>query len=236
MRSDPDLATVAALIGDPSRAAILAALLGGQALPAGELARCARISAQTASGHLARLIDGGLLRVNSRGRHRYYQLSSSEVGRALEALAAIAPQARIRSLNESESGRALRFARTCYDHLAGAVGVALAEAMTGRELLAPAGEGYVVTAAGEAWCAGWGLDLDRLRQGRRVFARSCLDWSQRRPHLAGALGAAITGSLFERGWIMRSPNSRAVRLTEAGRAGLAHEFGLDSASCAAEIG
>ncbi|HYF64660.1 MAG TPA: helix-turn-helix domain-containing protein, partial [Herpetosiphonaceae bacterium] len=183
---------------------------------------------------LARLVDGGLLRVNSRGRHRYYQLRSPEVGRALEALATIAPQARIRSLNESEAGRALRFARTCYDHLAGAVGVALTEAMVARDLLAPAGEGYAVTGAGQAWCAGWGLDLARLRQGRRVFARSCLDWSQRRPHLAGALGAAITGGLFERGWIVRSPGSRAVRLTEAGRAGLLHEFGLDPAAGAAE--
>jgi DNA-binding transcriptional ArsR family regulator len=236
MRADPDLASVAGLIGDPSRAAMLAALLGGLSLPAGELARCAGISPQTASGHLARLVDGGLLRATTRGRHRYYQLHSPEVGRALEALAAIAPRARIRSLNESEAGRALRFARTCYDHLAGALGVALTQRLVERELLAEAGESYLVTAAGEDWLAGWGIDLGRLRQGRRAFARPCLDWSQRRPHLAGALGAAITGSLFERGWIAPSASSRAVRLTEAGRAGLRRELDLDGAACAAEPG
>src|SRR4051812_36181790 len=129
MQAGPDLASVALLIGDPTRAAMLTALLGGQALPAGELAACAQISAQTASAHLAKLVGGGLLSVTNTGRHRYYRLKSPEVGTALEALAMIAPQERVRSLRQSEDARALRFARTCYDHLAGVVGVAITRSL-----------------------------------------------------------------------------------------------------------
>jgi DNA-binding transcriptional ArsR family regulator len=229
MQADPDLATVATLIGDPARAAMLAALLDGQALPAGELAACARISPQTASSHLAKLVAGGLLRVATEGRHRYFQLQSAEVGAALEALAAIAPAARVRSLRESEAAHALRFARTCYDHLAGAVGVAITQGLLDQGLLMVDAHAYRVTPDGTAWFAQWGIDLHHLRQARRSFAKPCLDWSERHYHLAGALGAALAHALFERGWLVRVAGIRAVRLTEQGRAGLRQELRLEIA-------
>jgi DNA-binding transcriptional ArsR family regulator len=227
MRADPDLASVASLIGDPARAAMLAALLGGQSLPAGELARCACVSPQTASAHLARLVGGGLLRVSRSGRHRYYQLHSPEVGTALEALAAIAPQARVQSLRESQSAGALRFARTCYDHLAGVVGVAVTEGLVDQGVLIVDADTYHVTVDGTSWFARWGIDLEKLRQARRSFARPCLDWSERRYHLAGALGAALAHTLLERAWLVRVAGNRAVRLTEQGRAGLRQELHIE---------
>jgi DNA-binding transcriptional ArsR family regulator len=224
MHAEPDLATVATLIGDPARAAMLAALLGGQVRPAGELAACARISPQTASSHLSKLVAGGLLRVTTAGRHRYYQLQGPEVGAALEALAAIAPQARVRSLRESEAARALRFARTCYDHLAGVVGVVVTQGLLDQGLLSADTQSYRISAAGTAWFGRWGIDLAQLEKTRRSFAKPCLDWSERHYHLAGALGAALTQALFERGWLARVAGSRAVRVTEAGRNGLQQEL------------
>lgn len=224
MRADPDLASVATLIGDPARAAMLSALMGGQALPAGELAACARVTPQTASSHLSKLVAGGLLRVTSSGRHRYYQLHGPEVGAVLEALAAIAPRPPVRSLRESEAARALRYARTCYDHLAGAVGVAVTRGMVDSGILVGELDCYQVSASGSAWFAGWGIDLDQLRRTRRRFATPCLDWSERHHHLAGSLGAALTRALFARGWLLRIPGGRAVRLTEAGREGLQQEL------------
>jgi DNA-binding transcriptional ArsR family regulator len=229
MRAEPDFATVAMLIGEPARAAMLAALLSGQALPAGELASRARISPQTASRHLAKLVAGGLLNVTTTGRHRYYRLKNPDVGAALEALATIAPPVRVRSLRESEEARALRFARTCYDHLAGTVGVAITQCMLAQGVLTMTDEQtYHVSEAGMVWFAEWGIDLYQLRQARRCFAKPCLDWSERQPHLAGALGAAITSKLFERGWIVRISPSRAVRLTEHGREGLQRDLGFAS--------
>jgi DNA-binding transcriptional ArsR family regulator len=215
---------VATSIGDPARAAMLSALLGGQARPAGELAACARISPQTASAHLSKLVAGGLLSVTTAGRHRYYKLQSPEVGAALEALAAIAPPARVRSLRESEAARALRFARTCYDHLAGVVGIAVTHGLLDQGLLCADVQGYRVSAAGAAWFARWGIDLAQLEQARRSFAKPCLDWSERHYHLAGALGAALTQALFERTWLVWVAGSRAVRLTQAGRGGLQQEL------------
>lgn len=160
MSADPNLAEVALLIGEPARAAMLLALLGGQALPAGELAARAGVTPQTASAHLARLVEGGLVRVSSSGRHRYYRLSSPEVGSVLEALLTIAPARPVRSLRQSEEARALRRARTCYDHLAGALGVGLTRRLLALELLVADGERYAVTESGAAWLADWGIDLD----------------------------------------------------------------------------
>lgn len=227
MSAEPNLAEIAQLIGEPARATMLLALLGGQALPAGELAARARVTRQTASAHLARLVSGGLLPVRTSGRHRYYRLSGPHIGALLEALLRVAPARPVRSLRESEEARALRAARTCYDHLAGALGVALTRRLLDLGLLAQEGERYSVTADGAAWLAGWAIDLEMLRRGRRAVARPCLDWSERHDHLAGALGAAITAKLFERGWILRAPGSRAVRLTNAGQAGLRRELGLN---------
>jgi DNA-binding transcriptional ArsR family regulator len=229
MSAIPDLATVAALIADPSRAAMLSALLGGVALPAGELAHRARISPQTASAHLARLVAGGLLSVTTAGRHHYFRLSNAHVAQALESIALIAPARPVRSLNEGLEVKAVRRARTCYDHLAGALGVALTQALIDQGLLIQHDEAFEVSGAGERWLHTFGVDCLQSRRTRRVFAAACLDWSERKPHLAGALGAAIAGRLFELKWIKRLDGSRAVTLTESGRSGLKRVIGIEAA-------
>ncbi|MFC4783723.1 ArsR/SmtB family transcription factor [Nocardioides sp. MAHUQ-72] len=216
---DTDLAAVGALIGDPSRARMLDSLMGGRALAAGELARVAGVGRSTASEHLARLLEGGLVEVVAQGRHRYYRLAGPEVGAALEALSHVAPPRPVTSLRQSGHAQALGFARTCYDHLAGRCGVELHDALLARGWLS---EAYDVTAAGEAGLAGLGVDVAATRARRRTFARPCLDWTERRSHLAGGLAASITEALVVGGWfVRRSSDSRALRLTPAGSAGLA---------------
>lgn len=226
MNTAPDLSTIAALIGEPSRAAILSALLGGQSLPASELAYRAQITPQTTSSHLARLVEGGLLEITRTGRHRYYRLKNAEVAQALEALAVISPLPTLRSKQQSEDVQALHFARTCYDHLAGKLGVAVTQALTDKNFLVPDDADYQVTESGAAWLTTWEIDIHQLRKGRRQFACVCLDWSERRYHVAGALGAAIVTKFFEKGWISRLSGSRAVRLTEVGRIGFKKELSL----------
>lgn len=226
MPADPNFAHTAALIGDPTRATILAALLGGKALTASELAHRAGVSPQTASMHLARLLDGGLVRVAAAGRHRYYQLASAQVAQVLETLAGIAPPARVTSLRQSESARAIRFARTCYDHLAGTVGVALTERLVECAILTQSGETYQVTASGMGWLAEHGVDVAHVMHGRRGAARACLDWSERRYHVAGAFGAVLTEWLLTQAWVRRVQNSRALCLTDVGRAGFLREWNL----------
>ncbi len=226
MNADPNFAQIAALIGESSRAAMLAAVLGGKALTASELAAEAGISPPTASSHLARLVAGGLLAVTTTGRHRYYQLAAPQVARVLESLAALAPPAQVTSLRQSDAARAVRFARTCYDHLAGTVGVALTARLLERDLLVQEGPRYEVTAGGWAWMAQHGLDAGSIRQGRRATVRACLDWSERRYHVAGAFGAALTEWMFAQGWITRIPSSRAVRLTTTGCRGFQQEWDL----------
>ncbi len=220
----PNIVEVSSLIGDPSRAAILLSLLDGRALPASELAHRARISPQTASSHLSKLVNGGLLVVEVHGRHRYYRLRNSEVAQVLEGLLSIAPPPQIRSLRQSDEMRLLRHARTCYDHLAGEIGVKLTESMLKRGLLEADGKEYALTASGADTLASIGVVASSLKRGRRAFARPCLDWTERRHHLAGALGAAVTARMFELGWLKRSSSSRAVTVTDAGRAGLYQTF------------
>lgn len=217
---DADIAPVAALIADPTRAAILTALLGGRALAAGELARLAGVSAATASAHLARLLDGGLVDVLRQGRHRYYRLAGHEVAEVLEVLARVSARPPVRSLRQSRQARLLEEARTCYDHLAGRAGVALLDGLRAAGCL----DGEKVTAEGERLLAGLGVDVAGARATRRRFAPECLDWTERRAHLGGALGAAITGVLLERGWYRPGTTPRAVTLTDDGRQGLAELF------------
>jgi DNA-binding transcriptional ArsR family regulator len=226
MKTDVNIAAVAELIADPSRAIMLDALLQKQALPAGELAYRAGISPQTASSHLAKLVAGGLLVLTTQGRHRYYALASSEVAYALEVLATLAPPVPIRTLRESVVVEHLRFARTCYDHLAGKLGVELTQVLVDAHVLTVREQNYQVTEDGLSFFTNFGLDFERLQRQRRGFARQCLDWSERRYHLAGGLGAALLEQLLQRGWIQRLPSSRAVRLTDDGREGLQREFGL----------
>ena len=226
MNADVNIAATAALLADPTRASFLLALLDGRALTAGELARRARVSPSTASAHLAKLADGGLITLERSGRHHYVRLAGPAVAQALEAIASVAPPAPVRSLRESETGAAIRAARTCYDHLAGTLGVELTAAMLGKGILVTTGDGYDVTPKGVRQLRELGLEVARLKGLRRGFALRCLDWSERRHHVAGALGAAIAEALFERGWVKRTAASRAVVVTEAGRRGLAEFFDL----------
>ena len=218
MNTTPDLAAIAALIGDPSRAAMLSALLGGYALPAGELARHARISPQTASAHLARLVAAGMLSVTPSGRRRYYSLSGKDVALALEALALIAPARRARTLGQSLEAEALCRARTCYDHLAGALGVAFTQGLIDQGLIERHQDTFAVTTSGAEWLARRGVDCADLIRSRRLFAPVCIDWSERKPHIAGALGAALARYMFQSKFIMHSDKTRAVRITETGYA------------------
>jgi DNA-binding transcriptional ArsR family regulator len=222
-----NIAAVAVLIGDPSRAAMLNALNGRQTLPASELARRAGISPQTASVHLAKLVEGGLLTLVAQGRHRYYTLANAEVAQALEALAVIAPPARVRSLRESIVAEQVHVARTCYDHLAGKLGVGLTQALHERGIIQRAEQerNYRITAEGALFLQDFGIELEALQRQRRALALACLDWSERYYHLAGALGAALRERLLQLGWIEQRFSSRAVQLTESGRIGLHRTFG-----------
>jgi DNA-binding transcriptional ArsR family regulator len=226
MRSEPDLSTIAALIGDPTRAIMLSALMGGQSLPASELAYRSHITAQTASSHLAKLVEGGLLTVQQTGRHRYYQLKNAEVAHLLEALAVVAPAPRVKSQGESEDLKALHLARTCYDHLAGKLGVAVTQSLLDQAFIQLDEADYQVTAEGSKWLTAWDIDESQLHKGRRKFACTCLDWSERRYHVAGALGASVTAKFFEKGWVARITGTRAIRITDSGRKGLKEQFGI----------
>jgi DNA-binding transcriptional ArsR family regulator len=222
------IAPVAALMGDPARAAMLTALLDDRALAAGELANLAGVSPATASEHLTRLLGGGMVTVASQGRHRCYRLAGHQVAAAVEVLSHLSPPASVRSLRQSRQAAALAAARTCYDHLAGQAGVALLDALLAGGVLTGEGEesaDFEVTVVGVATFAAFGVNVDSLRHSRRRFAGPCLDWTERRPHLNGALGAAVTARLLELGWIERGAHRRAVRVTPAGREGLTTTFG-----------
>ena len=227
MSTYPDLAAVATLIADPARASMLSALLGDIALPAGELARLAKITPQTASTHLSKLVKGNLLSVTALGRHRYFRLRDKSVAQVLESLALLARPARTTSLNESLERKAIQRARTCYDHLAGALGVGLTQAFIDKGFIQHHSEAFEVTCSGETWFNSFGIDCLELQQKHRAFARSCLDWSERQPHMAGALGAAVLGRLLGLRWIARVRSSRTVKVTDLGRQQLQNEFGLD---------
>ena len=180
--------------------------------------------ASTASGHLAKLVDAGLVAVERQGRHRYFRLADPAVARALEALSVIAPDRPARSLREAKIGEALREARTCYDHLAGRLGVALADSLVRDGVLEARDGDYLVR--DRAPLDAIGIDVDQVAVSRRLLARACLDWSERRHHVAGALGAALASRLFELGWIERLPTSRAVRVTDSGRLELEAQLGV----------
>jgi len=217
---DVDLAAVGALLGNPSRAVMLNALMTGRALTAGELARVAGVSPATASEHLARLREGGLVEVVPQGRHRYHQLAGPEVGAALEALSQIAPDRPVTSLRQSARARSLTNARTCYDHLAGSCGVAIHDGLLARCWLRPTPGGYDLTEAGNAGLTGWGVDVASAVTARRTLARACLDWTERRSHLAGALAATMLVAFVdgpEPWFVRRADDHRGLRVTDVGR-------------------
>jgi len=217
------LAATAALLGDPARANIMTALMDGRALTAKELAYAARVSPQTTSGHLGKLTEAGLLTPQKQGRHRYYRLASPLVGQMMEGILAVAgPDTQPRGT--WRGGEALRTARTCYDHIAGRLGVALADALQEHGHVALSADGGEVTDAGHAFLRDFGAEP---AAGKRVFCRPCLDWSERRPHIAGRLGATLACRCFELGWIARQRDSRAVTITPTGHAGFADRFGVE---------
>jgi hypothetical protein len=196
---------------------MLTCLLDGRALAAGELARAANVSPQSASMHLSQLLEGGLVKVAQDGRHRYYQIGSPEVAHAVEALGVIASPRKQKPLGEEDP---ICYARTCYDHLAGAMAVSLAESLQQRRYLVACVDSdpeFNVTASGAEFFKRWRIDVNDLRSKKRSFARRCLDWTERRDHLAGALGAAICQRFLELRWIARDRNSRVVRVTASGR-------------------
>jgi DNA-binding transcriptional ArsR family regulator len=243
-QGDADISKVAALMADPARGRILQALGDNRALAASVLADEAGVAASTASSHLKKLVAGGFLVVEKHGRHRYYRLAGPHIGQLLEALANLAPAAPVKSLKDGTRAQAVRFARTCYDHLAGKLGTELMAAMIERDWL-EGGDGlfdperaeqdhlsapgwdvdYRLTAKGAKELGAFGIDLGELPKKRRMI-RYCIDWSEQRHHLAGALGAAVADRTFELGWAKRARKSRAVHLTDQGREGLERTFGL----------
>jgi DNA-binding transcriptional ArsR family regulator len=227
MSLNTGIAEIGALIGDPARANMIAALMAGRALTATELAYAAGISRQTASGHLAKLTQARLLAVDKQGRHRYYRLASPHVGQMLEAVMVVGSETPPRYRPSSKLDEALRTARTCYDHLAGRLGVGLTDALISCRYIIMTGDGGQVTAGGTRFLDDFGVDLAAPRRRRRIFCRPCLDWSERRPHLAGSLGEALAARCFELGWIERKQESRAVTITDAGRSGFAERFGVE---------
>jgi DNA-binding transcriptional ArsR family regulator len=230
--AQPRLAHVAAAIGEPARAAMLARLLDGRYHTAGELASHAGIAASTASQHLKVLEDAQLVRVRPQGRHRYFMLADANVAHALEALLRVADDLAPEAARwERPAMQALRSARCCYGHLAGRLGVQLHDALLARQWIRPTAEGqreYAVTEEGAAALAGWGVALPRASGRRQLYG--CVDWSERREHLAGPLAVAILEAAVERGWIRRVPDSREMRVTPRGVQALGREFGWLSAA------
>lgn len=230
MRVEPNIAPVAALFGEPSRAAILTVLLEGRALPAGELAGVAGMNPTAASGHLLKLINGGLLAVEVEGRHRYYRLANQAVATVIEDLAQLSGRPPILNQpNLAPAARALRQARSCYDHLARELAVAIAATLESRGwLVRGEGKRYEMGSDdGRRWFAGQGVDFETLKPGRHGLARQCLDWTERRPHLAGPIGAHLFAHWCEHGWLKRvKGRSRLVEVTDLGRRKLRRELGL----------
>jgi DNA-binding transcriptional ArsR family regulator len=222
----PNVAKVASLIGDSVRSKMLFALLDGRELAASELAFRGESSPQAASAHLAKLVEGGLIVARTSGRQRLFRLASGEIAHAIEVLASIAPVAPVVSLNQHTAMRRLRIARSCYDHLAGRLGVGVTDALIDRGVVVPHGDLYDVSAQGNRFLSRLGIDVDAARASRRHFARRCLDWTERRPHIAGALGAAILTRFLAERWVRRNGRDRSLALTEAGTEALKSRFGL----------
>ena len=224
-----DFASVARLLANVPRAAMVDRLMEGETVTAGELARAAGVRPSTASSHLAKLQAGGLVRVMTRGRNKYYAIADDEIASALEAFALICPPSSVKSLRQSREAEGIALFRTCYDHLAGAIAVSLYATMTDLGWIRSVGEGCVLTARGERELSSLKVDIERPRNLRRAYIRSCLDWTERKPHLAGAVGAALADAFLENKWASRRRRGRGLTLTEPGRVVLAERFGLEVA-------
>lgn len=232
MPDDPDIPRIAGLLADAARAKILWTLIDGTTRPAGELAYAANISAQSASAHLARLVEGGLLESEAQGRHRYFRIASAEVAGLIEGMASLGAATRPRTPRAPQPARSLPVqflhARTCYGHLAGEIAVRLLEAMLKSRWLRLEQQDFDLTRLGEERLAALGVDLAAARRSRRAFARTCVDLTQRRPHLGGVLGDALLHLYVDRGWVQRQPRSRVVSITPRGHDNFMRVFGLQS--------
>jgi DNA-binding transcriptional ArsR family regulator len=226
MKDDPNIVRVAALIGDHARSEVLTALMGGQALTATELADVANVTRQTISAHLAKLIDAQLIEVENQGRHRYFRIADEDVAQLLESLMGVAFRTGAARMRAGPRDPGLRKARVCYDHLAGEVGVQIFESLLKRDALAMGADGLLLTTSGERFFRNAGIDVEVVRLQRRNFCRACLDWSERRHHLAGALGAALLDRMLALGWANRERKSRAVSFSKAGEKSMWEMFGL----------
>ncbi|MEQ6353517.1 helix-turn-helix domain-containing protein [Lysinibacillus sp. M3] len=224
MSINPNMAEIGSLLGETSRATMLASMMDGRFHTASELAYMAAIKPQTASFHLAKLVEGKLVKVEKQGRHRYFQLAGEEIAQLLESFLAISPPPEVRSLKQSSQMKLLQDARTCYDHLAGKLGVQLTESLLNAGFLKLEEKQFLITAEGAQFFTDFGLDLDDLKRKRRSFSHACLDWSERRYHLAGALGEGMLTHFLSLGWVTRVPAIRAIKVTEKGRAGFKEVF------------
>jgi DNA-binding transcriptional ArsR family regulator len=228
MITGPIIAEIAALLGDPARATMVSALVDGRPLTASELAIAAHITPQTASTHLAKLTQAGVLSVVRNGRHRHFRIASSTVANMIDGIVAVALAKRPRFRPLSGHARALSVARICHDHLAGRLSVDLTDAFVARGYIVVDDEAAELTPAGTRFFTAFGVGLPPLRSTRRHFCRLCLDWTERRPHLAGAVGVAITKRYFDLGWLERMKRSHAVLVTSLGQRGFQETFGIDT--------
>jgi DNA-binding transcriptional ArsR family regulator len=224
MKGGPSIVRIAALLGDTARAEMLTALMAGQALTATELGQVANLTKQTVSAHLAKLVDAGLLAVERQGRHRYFRLAAPDVAELLESLMGVAFRVGAVRLQPGPREPAMRKARVCYDHLAGELGVLVYDGLVARRLIRGEADGWTVTARGEQAFRKMGVDVRALRDERRPLCRPCLDWSARRHHLAGALGAALLDRCLALGWARRVRGSRVVSFTPQGERALRSRF------------
>ena len=225
MKEGPDISRIAALIGDPARANILTALMTGKALTATELAAEAGVTLQTASAHLAKLEGGGLITLRKSGRHKYFRLAGDDVGHVLEALMGLAAGAGHLRTRTGPKDAALREARVCYNHLAGAKGIALYRGLLARGVLQEVGDDLQLTDSGADFLSGFGVDVDKLSRGKAPLCRSCLDWSARQTHLAGSVGRALLARMQALGWAERVEGTRVVRFTGSGTRAFEETFG-----------
>ncbi|WP_168789313.1 ArsR/SmtB family transcription factor [Paraburkholderia aromaticivorans] len=229
-----NISTVAHLIAEPVRATILITLADGRALSASALAEAAGVTAQTASSHLAKLLDGGLLTVESKGRHRYYRLAGAHVSHVLESLASVGPVTPAWRSTPNRSARELRFARCCYDHLAGQIGVAVTQSMLQRGFLLEADDRqYALTVSGREWLQELGIDAGDPAIDHAGHARQCLDWTERQYHIAGPLGARLMDAFLAWDWMRKSPVTRSVTITAQGWVALDKHFGIPRDRCEA---
>jgi DNA-binding transcriptional ArsR family regulator len=219
--------SIATLIGDKARSIMLWSLLDGRAYTATELSVCANISSQSASNHLSKMLDANILITEKQGRHRYYRYASPEIAQVIESMASLVPVSSASRKISDPKANNFTYARTCYDHLAGTLGVAIANSLVEKGILEISGKSYDVTATGNDWLSSMGIDMGNLKRQKRSFAHQCLDWSERKPHLGGALGASLLAALIQKDWIRKKWNSREILITPMGKRELKREFGIE---------